>query len=632
MFLLFRQSVGILNFLCKAVVFCGFLIAVPLFLVAQQPFKFAQVTDTHVGSATGAEDLRRTVRDLNQQKDIDFVVLSGDVTEFGSDEELQLAKQILDSLHLPLYVIPGNHDSNWSESGANSFRKVFGGETFFFRHKGYMFMGTASGPNMRMGPGQVPRENIVWMDSVFAAHSDIETPLIYINHYPQDSSLNNWYEVIDRLKQRNVQLILCGHGHVNKRYDWEGIPGVMGRSNLRAKDSIGGYNIIAIANVRAVYQIRRPTVKTEDPWLQVDLLDHRGGRGAAKYRRPDYSVNEKYNDHVSEVWRFEDEADLGAGFAEYKQLLITGNTEGDLFALDSRSGKKIWAYKTSGKIYGTPAVWKKTVIVGSSDGNIYGLDAGNGKEKWRIRTAKAVLGSPVVQQGVAFIGSSDGVFRAIDMVTGEVKWTFDEVSGYVSAKPTLYAELVIFGSWGNGFYALNQQTGKLVWSWSNGQSNRMLSAAACYPVVLHDKLYVVAPDRYMTCLNAKTGAVVWRNKMDNVRVRESMGTSRDGRYVYVKTMDGNLLGVSTGAEEMSIEWKSTLQLPYELNPTAIETVGSQVLVPSHSGLLSGVDAASGQLLWQYKLSNAMINPMYILKGKHVVVSSMDGNIVKLKLK
>ncbi|MFD2966670.1 outer membrane protein assembly factor BamB family protein [Sphingobacterium bambusae] len=623
---------GVLNLLVKAGVFCFFLTAVPLLGITQQPFKFAQVTDTHVGSSTGAEDLRCTVRDLNNQKDIDFVLLSGDVTEFGSDEELQLAKQILDSLYLPLYVIPGNHDSNWSESGANSFRKVFNGETFFFRHKGYMFMGTASGPNMRMGPGQVPRENLVWMDSVFAAHSDVETPLIYINHYPQDSSLNNWYEAIDRVKQRNVQLMLCGHGHVNKLYDWEGIPGAMGRSNLRAKDSIGGYNIISIANNKAVYQVRRPAVKTEDPWLQVDLLDHRIGQHDVRSGRPDYSVNEKYKAQVSELWRFEDEADLGAGFAEYKQLLITGNTAGYVFALDNKSGRKIWAYKTGGKIYGTPAVWKRMVVVGSSDGNIYGLDADSGKEKWRIRTPKAVLGSPVVNHGVAFIGSSDGVFRAIDAVSGKIRWTFNEVAGYVSARPTLYNGLVIFGSWGNGFYALNQQTGKLVWSWSNGQSSRMLSAAACYPVVQHDKLYLVAPDRYMTCLNAKTGAVIWRNKMDDVRVRESMGISKDGQYVYVKTMDGNLLGVSTAAEEMHIGWHSTLQLPYELNPTAIETAGSQVLVPSHSGLLSGVDAVSGQVLWQYKLSNSMINPMCVSKGGHVIVSSMDGKIVKLKVK
>src|SRR5690606_29872407 len=113
-------------------------------VLAQSTFKFAQITDTHIGGHSGEEDLRRTVEDLNNQKDIDFVILSGDVTEFGSDEELKLAKRILDGLTLPLYIVPGNHDSNWSESGANSFRKVFGAETFFFQHKGFQFIGTTS--------------------------------------------------------------------------------------------------------------------------------------------------------------------------------------------------------------------------------------------------------------------------------------------------------------------------------------------------------------------------------------------------------------------------------------------------------------------------------------------------------
>ncbi|WP_217452151.1 metallophosphoesterase family protein [Mucilaginibacter humi] len=90
-----------------------------------------------------------------------------------------------------------------------------------------------------MSPGQVPQENLVWLDSVLKA-TPKTTPVIFVNHYPIDSALNNWYEVINRLKTRNTQLIICGHGHSNHHLDFEGIPGVMGRSNLRAKDSIGG--------------------------------------------------------------------------------------------------------------------------------------------------------------------------------------------------------------------------------------------------------------------------------------------------------------------------------------------------------------------------------------------------------
>jgi len=613
-----------------AVVFLLFLSR--LVWAQESTFKFAQVTDTHFGAMTGEDDLRRTVRDLNRQQDIDFVIFSGDITEFGSDEELKQAKQLLDSLALPWYVIPGNHDSNWSESGANTFRKVFGSETFFFRHKGFLFMGTTSGPNMRMSPGQIPRENLVWMDSVFAANPDVETPLIYINHYPQDSSLNNWYEAIDRLKKRNIQLALCGHGHANQLYDWEGIPGVMARSNLRAKDTIGGYNIITVADGKATFRVRRPLSHTEESWLQVPLKNHHFEKGSTSHKRPDFSVNEKYADKVKVAWSFQDDSDLGAGFARYKNTVITGNTGGKVYALDLTSGQKVWEYTTGGKVYSTPAVWKNTVVVGSSDHYIYGIDAKNGRLKWKIETGKAVLGSPVVEKGIAFIGGSDGSFKAIDIQKGQVKWSFDKLKGYVSARPTLYQGNVIFGDWGNGFYALDKRDGHLAWEWGDSRRSRMLSAAACYPVAVNDRVFIVAPDRFMTCLDAKTGKVIWREKRDDIRVRESMGLSEDGKRVYVKTMDGHLFGVSTVADTMEVAWTSKLQLPYELTPSAIASGGGQVYVPSHSGLLSAVDAVSGEVAWQYKLSNGMINPIYIVDDKHVVASTMDGVIMKFNLR
>ncbi len=592
---------------------------------AQQPFQFALVTDTHVGSSTGAEDLRRTVADLNLRNDVDFVILSGDVTEFGSDEELQLAKQILDSLQKPLYVIPGNHDSNWSESGANTFRQVFGAETFFFEHKGYQFMGTTSGPNMRMSPGQIPRENLVWMDSVFNTHTDTARPLIFINHYPLDSSLNNWFEAIDRLKARNVQLALCGHGHQNHLYDWEGIPGVMNRSNLRAKDAVGGYNIIRIAHDSAFFQVRRPLERTEDIWLNISL----GLKASSeKPKRPDYTINATYTGRV--LWEYQDHGDIGAGMDTDGRFIFVANTVGEIYALNMHDGKSVWSFKTGGKVYSSPAYEKGVVVAGSSDHWIYGLDAKTGKLLWKVKTGKAVLGSPVTEKGKVYIGGSDGTFRCLNIRDGRQIWVFDRVQGYVSTRPTLAGNKVIFGSWKNGFYALDKKTGKVIWEWDSGNRNRMLSPAACYPVVANGRVFIAAPDRYMTALDLKSGKVIWRERKEGVRARESIGLSPNGQYVYAKTMDGELIGVSVQKDSMSIDWTSELKLPYEISPTAIFSSSDLTFVPNNNGLLSAVDPKTGQVKWQYKISTGMVNPPLVQKHK-LFVSTMDGKIIALRI-
>lgn len=211
-----------------------------------RPFKFAYLADIHVDAWTlSVEDLESSVADINSQKDIDFVIFAGDITEFGSDEEIMKAKEVMDKLVIPYYIIAGNHDSKWSESGCNTFAKVFGYEVFEFEFNGVKFIGTNSGPNMRMMPALVPRETMVWLDSVTMA-TPKNMPVISVNHYPLDNAMLNYKELLDYLRRTNIQLAMCGHGHNNNALDFSGVRGAMGRSNLRSgkrAQGFAGYNM-----------------------------------------------------------------------------------------------------------------------------------------------------------------------------------------------------------------------------------------------------------------------------------------------------------------------------------------------------------------------------------------------------
>src|ERR1051326_4165268 len=123
-------------------------------LVFASSFRFAWLSDTHVGSPTGEEDLQASVRDINSQTGLSFVILSGDVTEYGSREQLRLAKEILDGLKIPCHVAPGNHDTKWSESGATDFARLWKEDRFIFEHEGFRFIGMHEGPLMKMEIGR----------------------------------------------------------------------------------------------------------------------------------------------------------------------------------------------------------------------------------------------------------------------------------------------------------------------------------------------------------------------------------------------------------------------------------------------------------------------------------------------
>ncbi|MBO9728245.1 MAG: PQQ-binding-like beta-propeller repeat protein [Chitinophaga sp.] len=610
-------------------VLAGFLLLISVLPVtAQTAFKFAEVSDTHVGSDHALEDLQRTVNDINSQPDLAFTIISGDITEFGADEELRQAKAVLDGLKKPWYIIPGNHDTKWSESGGNTFRKVFGSETFSFSYGGYQFLGTNCGPNMRMGPGQVPRENIVWLDEVLKK-LDKKTPVIYINHYPQNADLNNWYEAIDRLKQHNIQLILCGHGHANHVFDFEEIPGVMCRSNLRAKDSIGGYNIVTIANGKAAFEERTPVIAKNREWAAIPLNSHALGTGKGAFPRPSFAMNDSFP-AVKAGWVYQDNSDIGSGMAVYNGLVISTNTAGEVYALHLKNGKKKWTFSTKGKIYATPAVAGNRVVVGSSDHFIYCLDAGTGKRLWQYETGKPLVASTVIVNDVAYTGSSDGHFRALELATGKLLWDFAGVNGFVENKPLYYQGNIYFGSWGNDFYALDARTGTLQWKWNNGSSNRMFSPAACWPVAAANKVFIVAPDRFMTAFNAATGEVIWRKSRPDIRMRESLGLATDSSQVFIKTMEGRLYGVSTQADSMQVSWQSPLEMGYELDPAAPVQQGSVIYVPTHSGVVYAVNTSDHSLLWKYKLSNCLVNAVLPVDNQQVLVSTMDGKLALLR--
>lgn len=315
-----------------------------------QDFKFAFLSDTHIGVKNADEDLRRTVQDINADTSLKFVIISGDITELGTDEELLKAKEILSRLNKPLYVVTGNHDGNWSPSGGKTFRKFLGAGRFSFVYNGYLFIGTNSGPNMlHKSPGQVPREDIVWMATILNQQKNKDLPFVYVNHYPQDSSQRNWYEAIDRLKQKNIQLILVGHGHLNGQYNFEGIPGVMGRSSMRAADSVGGYNVVHFIKSKAVFEEKTPLTNRVQQWAEAPLFNHRFQSDTAAYNRPSYTINAQYA-NIKMQWQYQDDYDLGTGAVLYRQSVIATNTGGEIFALNIASGKKRWSFFTKEKL------------------------------------------------------------------------------------------------------------------------------------------------------------------------------------------------------------------------------------------------------------------------------------------
>ena len=593
-------------------------------LTGQSHFRFAHITDTHIGNATAAEDLQRTVDDINSLNGVSFVLITGDVTEAGFDDELRNAKQILDRLNLPWYIIPGNHDMKWSGSGGYSFQKIFGYERVVFDFQGNLFIGMHQGPLLKMGDGHWSPQDIRWLDSVLSRTSRTQ-PIFFFTHYPLNSEIANWFDVLDKLKPYNIKAVLFGHGHSNRSTTFEGITGVMGRSNLRARDSIGGYNIVDVRNDSLIYTERKPLSGIERTWLQKSLIPN--GVPNEPIIRPSFSVNDSFPS-IRTKWMYQTGYTIASSPALSRDNIIVGDASGTVSAFNTSNGKKKWSFISHGPVYSTPAVDKDKIVFGSTDSNIYCLDANNGKLAWKLKTAASVVASPIIRYGIAYIGSSDGKFRAIDVSKGTLVWEYDGIDGFVECTPAYHQGKIIFGAWDEHLYCLDAHNGNLIWKWKSDRRGTLLSAAACEPVVSHGKVFIVAPDRYMTAIDLDLGTTVWRT--NQFRVRETIGLSEDGKRVYVRTMNDSLYALSAESSQPDVLWGLNAQFGYDINSAMIKEKDGVLFYPTKNGLLIAVDGKTGQLLWKYKTGVGVTNTVLPLSGKNVIVTDFDGVITSVE--
>ena len=606
----------------------AFLFLLPWLVLADgSTFRFAWLSDTHVGSGTGEQDLRAAVRDINSQTGLSFVVHSGDVTEYGSREQLRLAKDLLDGIKIPCHVIPGNHDTKWSESGATDFPRLWHEDRFVFEHGGYCFIGMHEGPVMKMGDGYWAPQDLRWLADTLKKLPQPGQPVIFVTHYPIDDGIANWYAVLDLLKQYNTQAILCGHGHANKAFVFEGIPGVMGRSNLRVHAPAGGYNLVEIKDGTMTVSERINGQKTKPPWDTVVLQKHDYASDTNHYPRPDFSVNARYP-AVRTLWTHDTSYTIASTPAIWKDLAIVGDASGQVYALSLKSGKVQWTFKTQGAVYSTPDVGGDLVVFASTDGSIYALRAADGKSAWRYPTDRPIVASPRIAEGIVYLGSSEGIFRALDLVSGKLIWHFDGLSGFVETKPLVYDGKVIFGAWDQYLYALEAKTGKLAWKWKGDKAGTLLSPAACWPVAANGKVFIVAPDRIMTAVNAATGDQIWRT--GDYKVRESIGLSQDQTRFYVRAMDDFFYAFSTTADHPDKVWQLNARFGYDINSAMLVEKDGVVFYPTKNGLLFALEAKTGAIKWEHKLGAGVMNTVVPLSSTQVLTTDFDGQVALIE--
>lgn len=81
--------------------------------MGQKQYSFGALSDVHIVYQTATSDFQKALTYLNEDVDVVFTCIAGDLTDDGTEAQLQQYKAVVDaySADTPVYAIAGNHES-----------------------------------------------------------------------------------------------------------------------------------------------------------------------------------------------------------------------------------------------------------------------------------------------------------------------------------------------------------------------------------------------------------------------------------------------------------------------------------------------------------------------------------------
>ncbi len=594
-----------------------------------QSYKYGWISDIHIGAPGAVSDLENVVHNINNRKDISFVVVTGDIAEKGRNDELETAKSILDSLKVAYHIIPGNHDTKWSESGCTKFKELWKDDKFDFQFDGVEHIGMNSGIPWRGGGGHFAVEDFPWLDSVLAKTPKDEQVIFYA-HHPLDGEIDNWFEVTNRLRKYNIKAILVGHGHANKLMNFGGIPAAMGRSTLSDKKSWGYTLVDNETDSLSFCEVTSDSIpkfwgaigKTNSPIPEVDSTQF------INYTTT--SSNSEIN--VKVLWQKELNTSLSASILVTDKNIFAAAINGNVYCFDL-SGNLIWKNKTGETIFSKPVEANNILAVGTIVGDLITMDASTGKVIQTIGIDEPITSQLITLDGEyngqattgVVLGTAKGSVYCYDINSLEMIWENHSAQGMIETKPLLAGDRIIYGSWDNYLYCIDSRSGIINWKWTEN-NNFYYSPAACWPVTDGKNVYVSTPDKFVSSIDLMLGTTEWRKNIFDSW--ETIGISENKENLYIKSYKDNFFIASARNGKLI----KNIKVGFGIDTMPIDPIewNKNIIFGFKDGKIYLIDK---NYEWHplLFLGTCRVQNVFHLKDNIFAASNMDGKIVEFEI-
>ncbi len=614
-------------------------------------FTLAQITDTHVrtepyyrpqGAWLGPETGPRLTGDLQQlerESSPDLVLATGDLTDIGTMAELEHFRNAIAPIRTPIRPVYGGHDGHveLEAQGGNrdkyeyvegvsciqNYQGVLGPVYYSFDWGGRHFV-AFSKEDSYFTQADIARKDR-WLIEDLSALPDGRETVLYMHTPPA-------IEFLDLLGQYNVRLVLFGHTHCAKAFEYKGMA-VGGPTPL----CFGGYD----GNSRG-YRLVRFT----ENGFEFDLVQQTTtARSNVKPTRVFLGGQGK---ELDLLWShaLPGPTHRAAPALHGDQLLYSvtdDNLRGHagVYAVDSKSGRRDWHVPTDTSVKNTIALSEEGVAVATSvAGRVHGIDARSGELAWSRDLPRYpgrwIYTSPVIADGTVYTGGKAG-YGAYVVATGEERWyttlttpvgSGDPVGdGWGSfPSPLVVGGLLITHLSGRGIVALDRANGEIAWENPLGITHYFSSP------VLADGLIIGGVEfGKLAALDPETGETVWEGEVLDAQYPTHVLV--DGDRMYVSTNQGRVrsLGLTPREAFWSVQAGSDL---LDMNPfrrgarsmwAAPVKYGSLLAVGGIDGGLYIVDSETGGEVSRTEFPAPISAAPGMIEGR-LIVATWDGRL------
>lgn len=306
--------------------------------------------------------------------------------------------------------------------------------------------------------------------------------------------------------------------------------------------------------------------------------------------------------------------------------LFAADTDGNVYAFEPQTGKRIWRAETGARVVSGPTVSGNSVLVGTLDGEVIALKRADGAKLWNAKVSSEVVAPPVGDGNLVVARSVDGKVVGLSAVSGAPLWSFDRSVPNLTlrglSEPLIHGGRVFAGLDNGRIAALRANDGQPVWEQAVAVAtgrNELERLTDVDGALLAEgrEVYAISFGGELACFDGETGQVLWRRS-----VKSYNGVVIAGDLVIASDEAGVVWALD--ARSGAAAWKQEdLQFRRLSPPVAYK---DWIVVGDFEGYLHWLDPKDGRIVARNRAGSDPIQAAPVTSGELLYVMDTTGRI------